>query len=211
MTARILTEGKPLRLLLVRHGATDWNEAGRYQGQADVPLNATGHQQARRLGAALADVPLTALYTSDLPRTYQTAQAIAAHHALTPQPDARLREPHYGQFQGLTYAQMQALNAAAFRAWYPYRHRPPPGGEPVTAVVARINAFLTDITRQPPGATVAAVSHGELLQTLLCVGLGRPLADYRTFEMGNASVSEVAITQAGVTLVRVNDRRHLAE
>lgn len=209
MPVHIPADGKPLRLLLVRHGATDWNAAGRYQGQADVPLNAVGHEQAQQLGTALVNTPLDALYSSDLLRADQTAQAIAAHHALPIQLDTRLREPHYGAFQGLTYDQMQALDAAAFRAWYPHRHSAPPGGEATAAVVARISTFIADVTRQHSGQTVAAVSHGELLQTLLCVYLGRPLTDYRTFEMGNASVSELIMTQAEVTLLRTNDQRHL--
>ncbi len=195
--------------MLVRHGETDWNVAGRYQGQADVPLNAVGQRQAVQLGAALADEPVAALYTSDLPRTFQTATKIASHHDVALQTDARLREPHYGQFQGLTYAQMQALDEAAFHAWYPYRQQPPPGGEPVTQVVGRINGFLADVQQRHPHQTVIAVSHGELLQTLLCVCLGKPLTAYRTFEMGNASVSGVLLKREGATLIRLNDQRHL--
>ena len=92
------------RLVLWRHGRTAWNVDSRFQGQADVPLDALGRQQARLTAPVLAAFGPTALYASDLSRTYETAQALAALTGLEIVTDKRLREIHVGSWEGLTGA-----------------------------------------------------------------------------------------------------------
>ncbi|MEI8327167.1 MAG: histidine phosphatase family protein, partial [Betaproteobacteria bacterium] len=84
------------RILLIRHGETEWNKAQRIQGQIDIALNDTGRQQALRLGQALAREAIAAIYASDLERAQVTAQAVADATGVALQTDARLRERHYG-------------------------------------------------------------------------------------------------------------------
>src|SRR6266850_4226595 len=93
------------RLCLVRHGETAWNAEGRVQGQLDLPLSETGLAQARALAAVLAGESFSAIYSSDLARARQTAQPLAGLLKKEVFLDARLRERHYGVFQGMTYAE----------------------------------------------------------------------------------------------------------
>lgn len=85
-----------LRLLLVRHGETEWNQQMRFQGQTDIPLNAKGLEQAESIATRLQHEPLQAIYSSDLRRAWQTAEVIARYHELSPIPHPDLREMSYG-------------------------------------------------------------------------------------------------------------------
>src|SRR5258706_3803519 len=93
------------RLCLVRHGETAWNAEGRVQGQLDIPLSPTGLAQAKAVASALAGESFDAIYSSDLVRVRQTAQPIAELLKKDVLLDERLRERHYGVFQGITYAE----------------------------------------------------------------------------------------------------------
>jgi len=97
---------EPTRVLAIRHGETAWNVDTRIQGQLDIPLNDTGRWQAERLAAAVADEGVTALYSSDLLRAYQTAEAIARVTELPVAADAGLRERGFGGFEGFTYKEI---------------------------------------------------------------------------------------------------------
>ena len=96
------------RLCLIRHGETDWNVARRIQGHTDIPLNHTGLEQARLLAQSLADEQFDAIYSSDLGRARQTAEAVAHRLHQTVRLDPLLRERHYGEFQALTYDEARA-------------------------------------------------------------------------------------------------------
>ena len=164
------------RLWLVRHGQTDWNLVGRFQGQADPPLNATGLRQARDLAARLDGAAYAALYSSDLLRARQTAAALAEHTGLAVRLDERLREVHHGEWDGLLVTEVQSRHADG---WAERQRDPdvarPPGGETVVEVAERVAAALDDIARRHPGAEVLVVSHGLALATALCRAWGRPL------------------------------------
>src|SRR5574338_121077 len=94
------------RLLLIRHGQTDWNVEGRWQGHLDEPLNAAGVKQAQALGDYLRERPISAVYSSDLGRARVTAERIAEPHGLSVNTDARWREQNLGVFQGLTTSEI---------------------------------------------------------------------------------------------------------
>jgi broad specificity phosphatase PhoE len=105
------------QVFVARHGETDWNREGRWQGQGGPGLNATGRDQAAALAARLAAVRLDALYTSDLARAVQTAEIIAAVTGLVPVLEPGLREVDNGDWRGLTRAQVRAANPAGYRRW----------------------------------------------------------------------------------------------
>lgn len=164
-------------LWLVRHGQTDWNLEGRYQGQADPPLNAAGWQQARALPAALAGASLSAIYSSDLLRARQTAGVIAAALSLPVQQDARLREARLGDWEGMLFTDIRARYSAEWQARQDDPlHARPPGGENLLEVSARAWAAADDIARQHSGGDVVVVAHGLVLATLRVRALGLPLA-----------------------------------
>src|SRR5688572_15720897 len=95
------------RILAVRHGETAWNVDTRIQGHLDVPLNDTGRWQAQRMGAALADETLDAIYASDLSRAHETALALSHTVGVAVQTEPGLRERHFGEFQGLTFNEIE--------------------------------------------------------------------------------------------------------
>ncbi|MBI4759502.1 MAG: histidine phosphatase family protein, partial [Chloroflexi bacterium] len=105
-----------MRLLLVRHGETDWNAEERYQGTTDVPLSAQGRAQAQALTSRMAGEVLDAIYASDLQRAWQTAEVIAAPHGLPVRPEPRLREIDFGAWEGLTFDEIRQRRPAA-KAW----------------------------------------------------------------------------------------------
>ena len=166
------------RLILIRHAETDWNVEGRWQGQADPPLNAVGRAQAEGLAAGLAGQRFEAIYSSDLQRACETAEIVAASLGLTVTPDARLREIHQGVWEGLLATDVEARypNELAARRSDPIGGRAP-GGESVAEVAARVWAAADDIARRHPLGPVIIISHGLALATLLCrtrgIGLER--------------------------------------
>jgi len=98
---------QPTRIVLIRHGETDWNTETRIQGHTDIPLNRRGRWQAQRLGAALADEGLAAVYASDLQRAHATAQAVAQASGLEVVVHSGLRERAFGVFEGLTFSEIE--------------------------------------------------------------------------------------------------------
>jgi alpha-ribazole phosphatase len=152
------------RLYLVRHGQTDWNVERRWQGHADVPLNEVGLAQAEKVAGELAREGLQAIYCSDLQRARQTARMLAAHTDLPVILDARLREIHQGEWQGLLVSEIEARYGEAFQR---RRNDPnnvaPPGGETVEQVRQRVVKAFEDIIARHPRERVAVVSHGFAL------------------------------------------------
>ena len=200
------------KLILVRHGETDWNAQRRYQGQSDVPLNDAGHRQAAALAQRLEGVDISAIYSSDLRRARQTATAIASLHPLPVRDEPRLKEISFGRWEGLTYGEIQERWPEEMAAWFadPIQVTPP-GGETLAQVAGRVKAALDDIVRANAGGTVAIVAHGGTLRVLLCAAIEiDPRAQWR-FGLSTASISELQVSDSHTVLVRLNDTHHLDE
>jgi broad specificity phosphatase PhoE len=148
------------RLILCRHGETDWNVEGRYQGQDDPPLNGQGVAQARQLAEELRDVGLEVLYSSPLRRALQTAEVVATTLGLPLNVDRRLMEIHQGDWQGRLRAEIAARYPALFRRWQsePWAVTPP-GGENLARVQSRVYAALDEILTCHPDDCVGLVTH----------------------------------------------------
>jgi broad specificity phosphatase PhoE len=176
------------QFILVRHGATEWNETGRYQGQADPPLNEAGRRQAELLAEQLAGAPVQAVYSSDLRRACHTARAAAARLGLPVNVEPRLREVSQGAWEGMLHADILAQYPQewAARQADPLHGRPP-GGESVAEVAARALAAAGDIARAHPEGPVLIVSHGLTLAVLLCMARGLPLETARDHIPENAT------------------------
>ena len=147
-------------LLLVRHGETDWNLERRVQGQTDRPLNPTGLEQARALADELAAEHLVAVYASDLARARGTAEITARRHSLEVKVDADLREKHFGSWEGLAEAEIEALFPGAVRGRWG-------DGETTEALAARAVATIERIRTAHPSGTVLVVSHGGTMRAIL--------------------------------------------
>jgi broad specificity phosphatase PhoE len=179
-------------LHLIRHGQTDWNVQGRYQGQADMPLNPTGLSQARALAEDLEGQVFTAIYSSDLQRARQTAQILANRLGLVLRLDVRLREIHQGDWQGLLVSDLAQRYAAemAARREDPVSARAP-GGESVGEVAARVYDAADEIARNHPLGRVLVVSHGLALATLIARGRHIPLEQVYALIPDNAHPSVI--------------------
>ena len=158
------------RVLCIRHGETDWNATGRWQGHAPVPLNEIGLKQSATLGHYLVHngFRVDAIYSSDLKRSLQTAEAVAVALGLPVHPDPRLREVDLGDWQGLTREEVEVWDPqryTAFRAdWY---NIPTPNGESRSDLKRRARAVFDDLTARHAGQTIALVSHGGTLSMLI--------------------------------------------
>ena len=164
-------------VFMTRHGETDWNLEGRWQGHTDVPLNDKGRAQARAVAEALRDAGLAGLVSSDLSRARETAEIVGASLGLgVAYVDADLRERMFGVFEGLTRAECARLHPAAWRAW-DEEQRPADGVELPSAVVARVTAAIgraaERIARE--GAPVLLVSHGGALRSVVHRATGLPV------------------------------------
>jgi len=201
---------EPTRILLVRHGETAWNATGRLQGQSDTPLNALGHEQARRAAQRLACEPVRGLYSSDLARALQTAAIIGQALGLTVVTSSRLRERLYGAWEGLTAAEIQARYPEQFAAW---RARSPdfapPQGETRSQLLARALAELNAIALRHVGEMAVVVTHGGLCYVLISHFLGSVDGDHREFTFGNASIHTLETTADRWAVISVNEMAHL--
>lgn len=162
--------------IFVRHGETDWNREGRWQGQADIPLNAVGRAQAERMAGELAGrYHLNAIYASDLSRAYETALALSKASGAPVYTDPRLREVDHGQWEGMRAADIRVAYADIYqrRTLDPWSV-PSPGGETATQVRERMTAALRDIAARHPGGTVAVVAHAFVLAVARVHVTGEP-------------------------------------
>lgn len=160
-------------LILLRHGLTDWNASGRFQGQADIPLNDVGHLQAATAGRALASLRPDAIWSSPLTRTRQTAAPLAEITGLEVRTDDRLKEIHVGSWEGLTFPDVDGIDptfSEGLRAGRDMRRSPE--GETATETGARTAAALADIAAAHTDQVVAVVSHGVALRQGIAAFLG---------------------------------------
>ncbi len=163
-------------LLLARHGETDWNVEGRWQGWADAPLNDNGRAQARELAEQLRSTPFDAVYSSDLKRAHETAEIVAAPHDVPVIADAGLREIDVGSWSGLTRAELQEQFPDGTR----------PDGETREQHSARVHEAVERIARANLGRRILIVTHGGTMRALrgqISDGPSHPIANCGVLEL----------------------------
>ena len=167
-------------LWLLRHGQTDWNVTGRWQGQtSEAPgLNDTGRAQAVSAREHLTGMRFTAIYCSDLLRARQTAELISKSLNLNISLEPRLREMNLGAWEGMLSSDIEARypQELAERAHDPLHARPPKGESPLE-VEKRVLASVMDITEKYPDDSVLIVSHGVALAVIICHAQGIPMEE----------------------------------
>lgn len=207
-------------LILVRHGVTDWNRDGRFQGHRDPPLAADGRAQARLLARRLArdrEERPARIVSSPLARAAQTADVMAA--ALTGRggevprlsTDARLMEIGQGAWEGRTHAELAVDDATRYAAWRQAADgRQPPGGEPISAAFERVRGVLDELLAAD-GWPLCIVSHGGTLRLAARHLLGLEPRRAWAMDLDNASVSTLTMAgrQPGWRVQRWNDVAHL--
>lgn len=153
-------------IYLIRHGTTDWNEAGRYQGSSDIPLNKKGLTEAREVGKKLSEVPFNAIYSSPLIRAKQTAEEIAKHHSLPVLLVEDMRERSFGSIEGLTSGEIEShpkFNGTKKREWYLMGGI---DGESFDAMMNRTGTALSEIVKKHINETIGIAAHGGVIKSL---------------------------------------------
>ena len=175
------------RLYLVRHGQTDWNLAGKLQGQTDIPLNETGRQQAKQAKKLLGNLSFDAVYSSPLSRAVVTAQLTSGHPTLQIITDVRIKEIAFGQWEGCKPKEIGEAFSPFF--FEPDAYRPTQGGESLPQLIARVSEFTAHIKSKHMGQTVLVTSHGTALHALLVHELNLPMQDFWKIPLHNCSVA----------------------
>ncbi len=189
-------------ILLARHGESDWNAAGRWQGHTDRPLTELGRRQARLLGQQVATMPVEAAYASDLRRAWETAELALAGRGISVVRLRSLREVDVGSWAGLTARELEdrfPQELARWRAggtgWS--------GGETYDEMAERVVAAVGEIATRHVGRCVLVVSHGGALRALKARASGLSYADYRLRHPvePNAVLSAVAVENGRIRAV----------
>ncbi|WP_228994438.1 histidine phosphatase family protein [Streptomyces sp. DH8] len=195
------------RLLLVRHGETEWHAENRYAGVTDVALTPRGLAQGAGLGAWAARRRVDAVASSPLSRARLTAAPAAAALHLAVDVREELREVDFGWGEGRTVEEMAEEDPGAVRRFRENADSGAfPGSEPVAVAAARATAALRDLALRHQGGTVLVVAHNTLLRIALCDLLGLPLGRYRHVfpRLDNAAVTEIEIRGGGTALRSLN-------
>ena len=180
-----------LRLLLVRHGEVLSNREMRYVGSRDEPLADSGVKQAERLAAALAALPVQAVYSSPLERARETGRRIAEAREIPLRLETRLREQAFGEWEGLSRREVLESDAERLLRWEADLGAAPPGGESLESVQARMLELVGELSRDHAGDWVVLVSHVGPIKALLCAALGAPLATARRMFLDPGTLSVV--------------------
>jgi probable phosphoglycerate mutase len=209
-----------LTLVLTRHGLTDRSDPEQHLGQGiDIGLSAAGQDQAAALAGRIAEERFERIVSSPLRRALETAETVARGRPV--EPDPRLMEMDYGAWEGLTYEQIDAVDAAGRAAWVTDPGTLAcPGGETGTDVAARARSFLGDLLGWADGRpgedlVVLAVAHSTLNRVLLCVAVGVPVREYRRrFTQSQANLTVLrwptASSPEQARILTVNDTSHVA-
>jgi len=198
------------RVLLVRHGTTEFNTGRRFMGHSDIDLNADGYTQAGKLRDYLADEKIDAVYSSDLRRALITAEIISTDRRLDTVTCPELREVNYGTCEGLTFQEISdhypdvAEKCINFTVKLEF-----PEGETFEEFIERTIQFLARLDKHAPSDTMLVVSHNGPLKVLVCHLLGIDMEHWWQIRIDIASLSIVDISPRGAIVSRLNDISHL--
>lgn len=198
-------------VIMIRHGETDWNRALRFQGQTDVPLNATGFAQAARLAGRVAAESVQHLVSSDLLRAFQTAEPAASQLGLPIATDTGLREQCFGVAEGFTSAEIRMQRPADWARWTSFQaDQSFDGGETTRQFHARTVAALRALAAAHAGKSLLLVTHGGVLDMVFRTARALSLDGPRMAEIPNAGFNRVRVSADGnIEIVTWADTAHL--
>jgi broad specificity phosphatase PhoE len=198
-----------VQIVLVRHGATDWNLQGRCQGVTDRELSEVGVRQAEQIAALLSSESIQAIYSSDLRRARQTADLISQPHNLPVLIEENIRELNHGALEGLTFNEIKQNYSEFLARW---RSEPAeiqvPGGEKLTDVAARAWQGVNQIAeRHSEARSIIVVSHNFPILGIVCRVTGTHLNNYRSFHLDPCSITRLHRNGANAwSVTQVNNR-----
>lgn len=199
------------KIILIRHGQTKWNLEGKYQGYSDVELTEAGVEQAKKVAGGLWGEKITAVYSSDLERAYQTARFIAFDRGLGVEKLQELREINFGEWEGMTYEgirmkwpdELKQLFASADTVQIPK-------GETIQAVVQRMSQVIKALVERHPNQTIVLVSHGMAIRCAISHFMHIPLRYVWNIRQDNTAVNIISFyANDHAILELLNDTHHL--
>lgn len=201
---------KGLRIVLVRHGETDWNRINRFQGQSNVGLNKNGKAQAEALASTLREEPLKAIYSSPITRAIETAKIINRYHNISLEKRDGLMEMNLGDFEGLQPGDLVNGHPQFFRKWFedPASVRMP-NGETLEEVQKRAWAVVEEIAETHSEGSVLLCGHNFVNLMILCRILGLEITHFRRLHQSVGSLNIIVRIRGLYTLICINDTCHL--
>ena len=198
-------------IIIIRHGETEWNKTGRFQGHSDVPLSAEGRTQAAALGKNLAVDHVDMIYASDLTRAMETAAPLAQRFGLEVISDPQLRELNFGAWEGRNFNDVNAENPNAMKNFYTDPEQADiPESEPFPEFQRRIAGRVREIVAQKRGKRIVIVSHGASIRILLADILAMPIRSIWHISQLNTAVNKIRFEDDGFAIVTLmNDTSHL--
>jgi broad specificity phosphatase PhoE len=158
---------KPCTFYVVRHGETEWNQKGLVQGHTDIPLTASGEQQAQERAHFLKDVSFEYVISSDLQRAKKTASILVQERALSINITPALREQYWGSWEGYSFDKLREMFGSSFNDYSGSNAHRVPGVETHQEIVVRVGPFLKEIAHTNHGKNILVVTHGGVLKSLI--------------------------------------------
>jgi broad specificity phosphatase PhoE len=197
-----------MKLLLARHGQTEWNADRRFQGHTDISLSARGRAQAHALGRALRGRRVTAAYVSPMRRAVETAEIALADAGIPFTPIEELRELSLGEWEGCTVDEIRQQAGDPYAAWlHAPLDCPPPGAEPLPDVRDRVLAGVERIGAAHADGDALLIAHGGVISVYACHLLGCSFNQLWRLRVDNCSLTIVRPPR----IVTLNDTRHLGD
>ncbi len=198
------------RVILVRHGQTDWNRFERFRGRVDIDLDETGLRQAEAAAERMAQWEVAAIYSSPLKRAMTTAEIIARRLQLQAQPLEGIIDMDFGSWQGLSLAEVREGHPELFDLW---RYHPErltiPQGESLENVRSRAVATLNDVVAEHEKESITLVSHRVVCKVLLCYLLGLDNSHFWQVEQDPAAINVFEVWEGSPSVTLINDTCHL--
>lgn len=199
-----------VRIILVRHGETNWNLQGRYQGQEDTRLSEKGFAQAALLAQGLKNVHLDLCISSPLKRSFLTCKACADLHKLLVTADARLTEINHGTWEGQLAADIEAQYPTEFKQWHTVPHLVQmPGGENLEDVRKRARAAFDEYAEKYEGKTILVAAHDAVNKAIICDLLGLDMSHFWHIKQDNCCINVLECSGGVWRVVLINSTTHL--
>jgi broad specificity phosphatase PhoE len=208
----VLARRKMVKIILIRHGETDWNKEQVFRGRIDVPLNQTGLAQAHAVRETLAEIAIDALYASPLARAFETARVLAEDRNLDITAEEGLSDVDFGLWQGVAKEQVEKNYPDLYSTWLTDPQLVTfPRGETLLKVQKRSMAALERAMDSNRGKTIAVVSHRVVNKVILCAVLGLDLSRFWHVKQDTCAINRFEQRDGGYYLTLLNDTCHLRD
>ena len=198
------------RLIIVRHGRTEWNRVEKFRGRADIGLDGVGMKQAETAAKRITGWPISAIYSSPMRRALTTAEIIAAPLGLKVQPMSGIIDVDYGKWQGLSTEDVVARDGRLYSQWIESPDKVKfPGGESFTEVRERATSAIDDLIQQHPKETVVLVSHKVICQILILSLLGLDSSHFWQITQDVCAINLFEVRGGIPSALFLNDTCHL--